>query len=81
MVGGSSPSTRAVNAEPEINFKMKEKVINYFKDIAKEMKKVSWPTKDQLRDYTKIVILTMIIMSIFVYIVDKGVSEILKVIF
>lgn len=60
---------------------MKEKVINYFKDIAKEMKKVSWPTKDQLRDYTKIVILTMIIMSIFVYIVDKGVSEILKVIF
>lgn len=60
---------------------MKDKVINYFKDIAKEMKKVSWPTKDQLRDYTKIVILTMIIMSIFVFIVDKGVSEILKVIF
>ncbi|MCC6886316.1 MAG: preprotein translocase subunit SecE [Ignavibacteriales bacterium] len=45
------------------------------------MKKVSWPTKEQLRDYTKIVILTMLLMSLFVYIVDKGFSEILKVIF
>ncbi|KAA0207688.1 MAG: preprotein translocase subunit SecE [Ignavibacteriaceae bacterium] len=60
---------------------MKEKIINYFKDIVKEMKKVSWPTKEQLRDYTKIVILTMLLMSLFVYIVDKGFSEILKVIF
>ncbi len=60
---------------------MKEKIINFFLDIYKEMKKVTWPKKNELKDSTVIVIVTMIIFAIFVYLVDKGISEFLKVIF
>ena len=60
---------------------MKEKIINFFQDIYKEMKKVTWPKKNELKDSTIIVVVTMVVFAIFVYIVDKGISEFLKVIF
>jgi preprotein translocase subunit SecE len=60
---------------------MKEKIINFFLDIYKEMKKVTWPKKSELKDSTIIVIVTMLIFATFVYFVDKGISEFLKVIF
>jgi preprotein translocase subunit SecE len=60
---------------------MKEKIVNFFLDIYKEMKKVTWPKKTELKDSTIIVVVTMIIFAAFVYAVDKGISEFLKVIF
>jgi preprotein translocase subunit SecE len=60
---------------------MKEKIINFFLDIVKEMKKVTWPKKKELKDSTVIVVITMLIFSVFVYIVDKGISKFLEVIF
>jgi preprotein translocase subunit SecE len=60
---------------------MRDKIINFFVDIYKEMKKVSWPKKEELRDYTKVVLVSMFIFAIFVYAVDKGISELLKVLF
>jgi preprotein translocase subunit SecE len=60
---------------------MRDKIINFFVDIFKEMKKVSWPKKEEMRDYTKVVLVSMFIFAIFVYIVDKGISELLKVLF
>jgi len=60
---------------------MKDKVINFFEDIYKEMKKVSWPKKEELIDSTKVVIVTMLISAVIVYIIDKGISELLKAIF
>jgi len=60
---------------------MKDKVINFFEDIYKEMKKVTWPKKEELIDSTKVVIITMLISAVIVYIIDKGISELLKAIF
>lgn len=60
---------------------MKEKIINYFNDVVKEMKKVSWPTKDELRESTLIVVITCFIFSAFAWIVDQGLSLIFKGIF
>ena len=60
---------------------MKDKIINFFTDIYKEMKKVSWPKKEELIDSTKVVVVTMLIYAVIVYIIDKGISELLKEIF
>ncbi len=60
---------------------MRDKILGFFTDIYKEMKKVTWPKKEEMRDYTKVVVVTMLIFAVFVYIVDKGISEILKVLF
>ena len=42
---------------------MKEKIIGFFQDVVKEMKKVTWPTKDELKESTKIVIVVCIILA------------------
>jgi preprotein translocase subunit SecE len=60
---------------------MKEKIINFFNDVVKEMKKVTWPTKDELKESTTIVIIVCLILAAFTYIVDMGVTVIFKGIF
>jgi preprotein translocase subunit SecE len=58
---------------------MKEKIIAFFTDVAKEMKKVTWPHPDELRESTLIVIVVCLIIAGFVYLVDLGVSNVMKV--
>jgi len=60
---------------------MKEKIINFFKDVAKEMKKVTWPTKEELKESTTIVIVVCIIIAVFTYLIDMSISQIFKGIF
>ncbi len=60
---------------------MKNKIIGFFTDIVKEMKKVTWPKKEELKESTMVVIATSLIFAIFVYAVDKVINEGLKIIF
>jgi preprotein translocase subunit SecE len=62
-------------------FIMKEKIIKFFDDIVKEMKKVTWPTKDELKESTTIVIVVCLIIAVFTYVIDMSVSQILQGIF
>ena len=64
-----------------IDCKMKEKIINFFEDVVKEMKKVTWPTKAELFESTKIVIVVCIILAGFAYIIDMLISQVMKGIF
>jgi preprotein translocase subunit SecE len=59
---------------------MKDKIINFFTDVAKEMDKVTWPSREELAESTKIVILVTVIIAVFTYFVDLAVQEILKAI-
>ena len=59
---------------------MKDKIIGFFKDVAKEMEKVTWPTREELVESTKIVIVVTIIISLFTFLVDTALSEALKAI-
>ena len=60
---------------------MKTKIINFFGDIVKEMKKVTWPKKEELKESTLVVLLTSLIFAVFVFLIDKIISEGLKAIF
>ena len=57
---------------------MKEKIVNFVNDVVKEMKKVTWPTRDELKESTTIVIVVCILIAIFTYAIDMSVSQILK---
>jgi len=60
---------------------LKDKIVGFFTDIVKEMKKVTWPKRQELRESTLVVIVTSLIFAGFVFIIDKIISEGLKVIF
>ncbi|MFN3305694.1 MAG: preprotein translocase subunit SecE [Candidatus Kapaibacteriota bacterium] len=57
------------------------KVKKYLNEVTKEMKKVSWPTRAQLRESTYIVIITMLIFTAFVYVIDLLMVKLLEFIF
>ena len=50
---------------------MKTKIINFFTDIVKEMKKVTWPKKEELKDSTVVVLVTSLIFALFVLAIDQ----------
>jgi preprotein translocase subunit SecE len=60
---------------------MKEKIINFVNDVTKEMKKVTWPSKEELQESTSIVIVVCLILAAFTYIIDMSLTWILKGIF
>lgn len=60
---------------------MKEKIIDFFVGVRKEMNKVTWPTKDELKESTAIVIVVCLIFAAFTYLVDMGVAQIFKGLF
>ena len=57
---------------------MKEKIIGFFTDVVKEMNKVTWPKKEELRESTIVVLVVCIVIAAFVYAVDTVVSELLR---
>ena len=61
--------------------RLKTKIIGFFVDIVKEMKKVTWPKREELRESTMVVIVTSLIFAVFVFVIDKILSEGLKAIF
>jgi len=60
---------------------MKEKIINFVNDVVKEMKKVTWPTRDELKESTGFVIVVCLVLSACTYVVDMVVTKILQGIF
>ena len=71
-VEGSSPSSPAL---------IMNKIINYFKGINLEMKKVSWLTKEQFLNSTFIVLGFAVLISLFLFILDFSLVEFVKLIF
>jgi preprotein translocase subunit SecE len=59
---------------------MKEKIINFFNDVSKEMGKVTWPTRDELMESTKVVIIVCLLIAVFTWGVDSVLSAAIKAI-
>jgi preprotein translocase subunit SecE len=60
---------------------MKEKIISFFEDVVKEMKKVTWPTKAELFESSKVVIVVCIILAGFTYVIDMIINQVIQGIF
>ena len=57
-----------------------EKIIRFLKEAKIELKKVTWPTPRQTLASTSVVILVVIIVSIFLGIVDFGLSKAIRLV-
>ena len=60
---------------------MKDKIKKFFEDVVKEMKKVTWPTKQELMESTKVVIVVCFILAGFTYVIDMIINMVFKGIF
>jgi preprotein translocase subunit SecE len=60
---------------------MFKKISNFFQEVKQEMSKVSWPTREELKGTTIVVIVMTIILSLFIFGVDKILQAVLDVIY
>ncbi len=60
---------------------MKQKIIDFFQGVKKEMKKVTWPTKEELKESTAIVIVVCLLLALFTYAVDMSITQIFQGLF
>lgn len=52
----------------------------YFKGVRAELRKVSWPSRKELVNYTIVVLAICTIISLAVWLIDSGLHQILKLI-
>ena len=57
---------------------MIKKVFTYFSDVKVEMSKVSWPTRAELIESTRMVLVMSLILSILVFLTDRVLSLLLE---
>jgi preprotein translocase subunit SecE len=60
---------------------MFERFKRYLAETKVEMTKVTWPTKGELKDATRVVIVASAILTVFIGIVDQILSNIVKLVF
>lgn len=52
------------------------KIVNSFRNMASELKKVTWPTRPELINYSLVVLVFMAAMAIIIGIIDFGAAKI-----
>ncbi len=60
---------------------MLQKISKFLKDVRQEMSKVSWPTRNELKGSTAVVIGVSLFFAIFIFIVDHILSRLLGLIY
>ncbi len=55
------------------------KVIQFFKESRAELKKVVWPTKDDVISSIKVVIISTVIVALILGLLDLGFSELFRI--
>jgi preprotein translocase subunit SecE len=54
---------------------------SFFGDAYAELKKVKWPTRKELTSYTLVVLVTCIFVTVYFYVLDFGISNVIRAIF
>jgi preprotein translocase subunit SecE len=57
------------------------KATKFLQDVRTEMSKVSWPTRQELKGQTWIVIIVSLFFALFIYVVDHLLSWLLNLIY
>ena len=70
--------TKAAAVKKEKNFI--DKSIQFLREVRVELKKVTWPSRKQTLGATAVVIILVIIISLFLGLVDLGLSNLIRVI-
>ena len=57
-----------------------KKAIQFVKESREELRKVSWPDKEEVTSFTGVVIVTVCLISLFLWLVDAGLMKIVRLV-
>ena len=53
-----------------------DRIRKYIGEVRIEATKVSWPTRDEVRESTVVVLVAVFIIAVFIYLIDFGIGRI-----
>ena len=51
----------------------------YFDEVWSELKKVSWPTREQVRNLTVLVFVISVVVGVYITVLDLGFAQLVRV--
>ena len=51
---------------------------SFFREVGREMRKVSWPKRKELTGYTITVLSTVVFFTLFFAVIDLGISNLIR---
>ena len=57
---------------------MVKKIGKFFSEMKGEMKKVTWPTRDELKESTKLVIIATFVVTLFIGTIDQILTLVIR---
>ncbi|MHB2018847.1 MAG: preprotein translocase subunit SecE [Candidatus Xenobia bacterium] len=76
-----SKAAQAAPAQPGVKDQVEgwtTSASRYLKAVRAEMKRITWPSRDQLRAYTIVVLLTLIFVTFYLWVCDVGFTWLFK---
>jgi preprotein translocase subunit SecE len=58
-----------------------ERFTKFLKEVSAELRKVTWPSKEELIGSTIVTIVVSLIISVFIFIVDRSLTFVIKTVF
>jgi preprotein translocase subunit SecE len=55
-----------------------KKAIQFVKEAKDELKKVTWPERDEVTSFTGVVVVTVVAISLFLWFVDSALMVLIK---
>ena len=77
---GGEKKEKKVEKKPNFFARVFRRIGKFFKDVAGEMKKVVWTSKEDLRKHTKLVLVTIVAVGLAIAVVDTAFSWIINTI-
>lgn len=65
---------------PEIGIASKEPLVDYFKGVQSEFKKITWPSKEQVQSEFFAVLVIVALITVIVYGIDIGLDRVVETI-
>ncbi|MBN2039543.1 MAG: preprotein translocase subunit SecE [Spirochaetes bacterium] len=53
-------------------------VVTFIKEARDELKKVTWPERDEITSNTIVVIVAVVVVSVFLWVVDTSLTTLMK---
>ncbi|MCB0264940.1 MAG: preprotein translocase subunit SecE [Calditrichia bacterium] len=60
---------------------MSEKIKQFYEDVIRELKKVSWPDKDQIISSSFVVVVITVVFTTFIYAADMLISSLVNLLY
>ncbi|NOZ56430.1 MAG: preprotein translocase subunit SecE [Calditrichaeota bacterium] len=60
---------------------MINKALKFLREVRQEMDRVSWPSKEEVKESTAVVLLFSLFLTIFIFVTDQILTQIVRLIY